>query len=244
MKRHSFPEVQPPPVRHAKAVLKATADLHRSLSRSTFSTSIDGPSEDLVVALARLEMKLDGLLEMPQLKRFVRNDELAADLRRVAAAVVAAESCFTDPNQLRQAEGLAQDCSDLTLSLSKLENVHLILHKHFLNTAVLRTGRALTFGRETPETERRAVEQRVLEDDLERGRYFATLVSLRDALFTEVTADAMSAYLAHVEELSQEERFLNYESRFNAPFASGSSQVERDALVPELEVAGLMGELG
>jgi len=244
VKRHSFPEVQPPPVRRAKVLLKATAELHRSLSRSTFSTSIGGPSEDLVVSLARLEMSLDDLLEMPQLKRFVRNDELAADLRRVVLAVVAAEACFTDPKQLCQAKELAQDCSELQLDLSKLKNVHLLLQKHFLHTAVLRTGRALTFGRDTPQAERRAVEQRVLEDDLERGQYFAPLVSLRDALFKEVTADAMSAYLTHVEKLTQEQRFLNYEARFNAPFASGSGRAERDALVPELEVAGLMGELG
>lgn len=243
MKRHSFPEVQPPPIRQAESLLRAVSKLHRSLAYSTFSTSIDGPSEDLVVALARLEMKLDDLLGPQQLEAFVRNDELAADFQRVTLAVAAAESCFTDPTQLRQSEELAQDCEELQLILSKLENVHLLLQKHFLYTAVLRTGGEITFGQDTPQAERKATEQRVLEDDLERGRYFTTLVGLRDSLFIEVTSDAMSAYLTHVEKLTQEQRFLNYEARLKGPGSIGFAREEREALVPELEVAGLMEEL-
>jgi len=243
MKRHSFPEVQPPPIRRAKAVLKSVIELHRSLARSSFSTSIDGPSEDLVIALARLDMTLQGLLEYPQLESFVRNDSLTADLSRVQQAVVAAEGCFTDPVQLRQSNEVAQNCAELQLIVSELESVHLLLQSHFLYTAVLRTGGELTFGRDTTRIERKAKEQQVLNADLERGRYFATLVSLRDALFSEVTADGMNAYLTHVSELVQDKRFQEYQARLNAPDFFEHLRQKREELEPELEVAGLMGEI-
>jgi hypothetical protein len=243
VKRHSFPEVQPPPLRHARATLKAVSELWRSLERSTFSRSVDGPTEELIVALTQLQMKLFNLLEPPQLEEFVKDTELSSRLDRIQQAISDAEPFFVSPKQLEHAKDVAKSCAELKLSQRRVEKVHLSLQRHFLYTAVLRTGGELTFGRGTPRTERMAKEQKVLADDLERGKYFAKLVSLRDVLFSEVTADGMNAYLTHVSELVQDERFLEYHAKLNAPGFSEHFRQEREKLEPELEVAGLMGEI-